>query len=241
MCNVDTFHTCISYVMPLKGFNNVVAFIIKHQKYQILGDVRGNLCSVVQPKWLTVKSLNQGLGSQSMASFGSLIKGSSPPVGQRWWSCMVVVVVVGGFTNNTECQHRIQLVHLCPGKPTSPSLSYYGHSLSMSTTKTPDSEKHIDSVIPQHSKLKWCTLYQWNKTEANFRAAVWWRHSLQVNCRKNKIRTIHEFNPVICYLLWRPIRLASKCNFFWVCFHCAKPSDNNPKTPFTATPCIFWK
>lgn len=60
MCDLDTFHSYISNVMPPKGFNNVVAFIIKHQKYQIFfhhksfkstsNNVRGNLCSVVQPK-----------------------------------------------------------------------------------------------------------------------------------------------------------------------------------------------
>lgn len=81
----------------------------------------------------------------------------------------------------------------------------------------------VDNVILQHSKLKWCTLYQWNKAEANFRTAVWWRHSLQVNCRKNKIKTIPEFNPVICHLLWRPIRLASKCNFFGCVFIVRSP------------------
>lgn len=44
-----------------------------------------------------------------------------------------------------------------------------------------------------------------------------------MNCRKNKIKTIPEFNPVICYLLWRPIRLSSKCNFFGCVFIVRSP------------------
>lgn len=174
--HLDTFHPCISNVMPLKGLNDAVTFIIKHRKYWIVSPqtfsinviqmLAETFAFVVQNKWFTVKSLNQGLGYKPGTNLASLIKASPPLEGQRWWSCMVVVVVVvGGFCNNIHCQHRMQLVHLCPGKPTSPFLSHFGHLLSESPTKTPDSgtmrwqcdttTQHIK--VPVMTRLKWHT------------------------------------------------------------------------------------